>query len=253
MLLDESDQIGIIEPLLAIQARLDETVFGMLVAQFYAAFKQRVVIGWVPKDEEEQLKPPRRSLWTFKDGPGDVKIDEFGETDLTRYIESKKSAVDDLATISQVPPQSLGNGAVSNLSAEALAAMESSKNRRADTFATSIGESWEQTLRLAAQIQGDTESARDASAQVRWAEKEARSFAQMVDGLGKMVTMLGVPARATWPMIPGVTDQDVDAWERWRSRATRSARSTGSSTSRPPAASPRRAGSLRHRHPDISG
>jgi hypothetical protein len=213
MLLDESDQIGIIEPLLAIQGRLDETVFGMLVAQYFAAFKQRVVIGWVPKDEEEQLKASASNLWTFKDSPEDVKIAEFTETDLTRYISSKESAVTDMATIGQVPPQSLGNGSVSNLSAEALAAMEASKNRRADTFATSIGESHEQTLRLAAQVMGDQTSARDASAQVRWAEKEARAFGAMVDGLGKMVTMLGVPARATWPMIPGVTDQDVDTWE----------------------------------------
>jgi hypothetical protein len=218
MLLDEADQIGIIEPLLSIQARLDETVFGMLVAQFYAAFKQRVVIGWVPKDEEEQLRASASQLWTFKDGPDQVRIAEFSETSPNGYIASKESAVTDMATIGQVPPQSLGNGAVSNLSAEALAAMEASKYRRADVFATSIGESHEQLLRLSAQIMGDTASAEDVSAQVRWADKEARSFAQLVDGLGKVVTMLQVPSRATWPIVAsalGMSDTDVAAWETW--------------------------------------
>ena len=219
MLLDETDQIGIIEPLLSIQSRLDETVFGMLVAQFYAAFKQRVVIGWVPKDEEERLRASASNLWTFKDAPDQVKIDEFTETDLTRYISSKESALDDLGTISQAPPQ---RGNVSNISAEALASIEKNKFRRADQFMTSIGESLEQWLRLGAQIQGDSDSANDVSAQVRWADKEARSFAQLVDGLGKAVQMLQVPARATWPQIAaalGMSDQDVTAWEQMAKEA----------------------------------
>ena len=54
------------------------------------------------------------------------------------------------------------------------------------------------------------------SAQVRWKETEARSLAHTVDALGKMVQMLGVPAEAAWERIPGVTQQDVDAWKALR-------------------------------------
>lgn len=213
MLLDEADQTGIIEPLITLQRRVDETVFGMLIAQFYAAFKQRVVIGWVPKSEEEELKASASSLWTFEDAPGDVNVDSLDETDLTRYIASKESGITDMATISQVPHQNLGIGAIANLSAEALAAMEHSKTNRADQFRTSIGESHEQFLRLSAQAAGDDASANDVHGQVRWADKTARSFGAMVDGLTKIVSGLDVPARATWPLIPGLTDQDVKAWE----------------------------------------
>ncbi|MBV9292641.1 MAG: phage portal protein [Frankiales bacterium] len=212
MLLDEVDETGIIEPLIALQARVDETVFGMLVAQFFAAFRQRYVIGWVPETEEETLAASASTLWTFKDGPNDVDVGSLTETDLTRYINSKESGVTDMATISQMPQQYLGIGAVANLSAEALAALEAGKNRRSEQFETSMGESMEQFLRLGAKVVGDTASANDVSAQVRWKDSTARSFAQMVDGLGKMVTMLGVPPRAAWPMIPGVTDQDLDTW-----------------------------------------
>jgi hypothetical protein len=77
-----------------------------MVAQFYAAFKQRYVIGWVPESEAEQLKANGSEFWTFKDA--DVKVGQFDETDLTRYLKSKDSALGDMAAIAQVPAQSLG-------------------------------------------------------------------------------------------------------------------------------------------------
>jgi hypothetical protein len=48
MLLDGEEVFGIVEPLIDIQKRIDETTFGMLVAQYYQAFKQRYIIGWLP-------------------------------------------------------------------------------------------------------------------------------------------------------------------------------------------------------------
>lgn len=204
MLLDEDEQTGIIEPLIDIQRRVDETVFGLLTAQYYAAFKQRWVIGWVPESEAEELKASAAEFWSFEDP--EVKVGEFSETDLTRYIDSKDSAVGDMATISQVPKQNLGVGSVANLSAEALAAMEASKDRQAGEFQTSLGESWEQVLDLA------EPGPSSVDAQVRWKDTTARSFAQMVDGLGKMRQMLEVPKEATWERIPGVSDGDITRW-----------------------------------------
>ncbi|ONI92836.1 hypothetical protein ALI22I_01550 [Saccharothrix sp. ALI-22-I] len=48
--------------------------------------------------------------------------------------------------------------------------------------------------------------------QVRWRDTETRSLAAVVDAWGKAVTMLGVPQRATWERLPGVTDTDVQRW-----------------------------------------
>jgi hypothetical protein len=108
-LLDDEDTFGIIEPLIPIQQRLDETVFGMLIAQFYAAFKQRYIIGWIPESEHEALKASASQLWTFKDGPKDVNVGQLSETDLTRYLEAKNAAIRDIAAIAQLPAQSLGH------------------------------------------------------------------------------------------------------------------------------------------------
>jgi hypothetical protein len=130
MLLDGEEVFGIIEPLISMQQRVDETVFGLLTAQYFAAFKQRYVIGWIPQNEGEKLKASAAEFWAFKDSPDQVKVGEFTETDLTRYLDSKDSAIGDLAAVAQVPAQALGSHKVSNISAEALAALQDGKDRK---------------------------------------------------------------------------------------------------------------------------
>lgn len=206
--------LGAVEPLIPIQHRIDETVFGLLTAQHFSAFHQRWITGWdVPKDSDGRpirpLDASVRKLWAFADP--DVRIGEFAQTDLGGYLSSKDSAVRDLSAISQLPPQAF-LGAVANMSAEALAAAEAGKDRRAEEIETSLGESHEQMLRLAALAWGDEASAEDTSAEVRWADTTARSLAQAVDALGKAAQMLGVPPQGLWPMIPGVSEQDIARW-----------------------------------------
>ena len=205
MLLEGDEQFGIIEPLIDIQRRIDETTFGLMVAQYFAAFKQRYIIGWTPEDEAERLKAVASEYWSFKDG--DVKVGQFDETDLTRYLKSKDSALGDMAAIAQVPAQSLGVEGISNISAETLAALESGKERKSDEIATSFGESWEQALRLAAMIKGDQAAAEDTSSQVRWKNTSARSLAQVTDAAVKWVQGLGVNEEIARQWLPGWTDQ----------------------------------------------
>jgi hypothetical protein len=40
---------GQVAPLMPIQDQIDLTTFGLLVAQWYGAFKQRWAIGWAPR------------------------------------------------------------------------------------------------------------------------------------------------------------------------------------------------------------
>ena len=222
---------GIIEPLIPIQDRVNESVFSMLVALQYASFRQRWATGLaIPLDENEFLadgvtanpnfgKPIEpfeaavNRLWV-SDSP-DAKFGDFAQTDVSGHLNTYKSTVQSLAAIAQTPPHVL-LGDLVNLSADALAAAEASTQRKGAEYETLFGESWEQVLRLAAAADGDEEGAADTSAQVRWRDTEARSLAQTVDALGKMVQMLAVPAEAAWERIPGVTDQDVERWKEMR-------------------------------------
>lgn len=209
MLLEGEEQYGIVEPLLDIQRRIDETSFGMLAVQYVAAFKQRYVVGWVPNDEAERLKATVSDAWFFKDKPSDVTVGQFAESDLTRYIESKNSALQDMAAIAQLAPQGLGLSGIHNVSGDALALIKDGETRKSGEITTSFGESWEMYARLAANMHGDTDTAGDSSLEVRWKDLNTSSLSQVIDALGKMATMLGVPPESLWSKIPGFTDQDI--------------------------------------------
>jgi hypothetical protein len=195
--------------LIPLQDQIDHTTFGLLVAQYFQAFKQRYIIGWTAEAEVAQATAASR-LWAFEDP--DVKVGEFGQVDLGGYLDSRTATTELLATLSQTPPHHL-LGKLVNLSAEALAAAESGQRRKVAERETTWGESWEQALRLAAQAE---ELEVSDAAQVRWRDTEARSLAQVVDALGKMATMLDIPKQALWERIPDASDQDV---ERWREMA----------------------------------
>ncbi|MEV0031425.1 phage portal protein [Nocardia sp. NPDC050793] len=208
MLLDGEEVFGIVEGLLTIQERINETNFEQLVAQYWSAFKQRYVMGWMPKSEAEAMRHAASDTWFF--GSKDVKVGQFDATELRNYIDSKDSALRDLAAIGQVPAQQLGLTGISNISEASLAALEAGKDRKVSEIEASLGESYEQMLRTAAHISGDTEAASDFASEVIWRDQTARSLAQTVDALGKMATMLGVPDEILWEDIPGWTREKVN-------------------------------------------
>ena len=202
--------LGQIAPLIPLQDQIDLTTFGLLVAQWYSAFRQRWAIGWVAEDEEEKMKAGASQLWTFDKNPEDMKLGEFSQTDLKGYIESREASLRHAATLSQTPVHEL-IGELVNLSAEALAAAEAGRDRKVAERKTNLGESHEQTLWLAGRLSG-IEIPDDS--QVVWRDTSARAFAATVDGLGKLTTMLGIPPQELWERVPGSTRQDIERWKK---------------------------------------
>lgn len=203
---------GQVAPLMALQDQIDLTTFGLLVAQWYSAFRQRWAIGWVADDEAEKLKAGASQLWTFDkspEGEDGMKLGEFSQTDLKGYIESREASLRHAATLSQTPVHEL-TGNLVQLSAEALAAAEAGRDRKVDERQTLLGESHEQTLWLVGRLTG-IEVPDDA--EVQWRDTSARAFAATVDGLGKLTQMLGIPPQELWERVPGATRQDIERWK----------------------------------------
>lgn len=200
---------GQVAPLMPVQDQIDLTTFGLLVAQWYSAFRQRWAIGWVAEKEEEKMRAAASQLWTFDESPDDMKVGEFAETNLDGYIRSREASLRHAATLSQTPVHEL-IGELVNLSAEALAAAEAGRDRKVDERKTLLGESHEQTMSLVGRLAG-VEIPDDA--QVVWRDTSARAFAATVDALGKLVQMLGIPTQELWERVPGATRQDVQRWK----------------------------------------
>lgn len=203
------EQLGIIEPLLTVSERIDETTFQMQVAQYFQAFKQRYVIGWVPKSEQEELKAGAARMWYLDEDPKDVRIDELQSGAIQPYIDSRNSGIRDFASTAQLPVPTFGIDGISNISDATLAGLEAGKNREAGEISTSLGEGFEQMLRLCAHIDGNEAAADDYSSEIRWRDYEARSFAATIDALSKMVTMMGLDPALALEDVPGMTEQKL--------------------------------------------
>lgn len=208
---------GIVWPMLPAQRQLNQTTFGLLMAQQYAAFRQRWITGMaIPEDDDgnpiEPFNAAVNRVW-HAESP-DTKFGDFAETNLDGYLSSRDKTLLFVASARQVPPHTLVVGnSVSNVSAEALAALEAGHQLDIGEHKTAFGEGIEQMLRLGGLAMGDTETWDDTSAQVVWRDTTPRSLAQVADALGKLAQLLDVPPRALWERIPGVTETDIQRWE----------------------------------------
>lgn len=204
-LLAGEESLGIVEPLMTINERITESTFQALVTDYFQAFKQRYVLGWVPKNEQEELKAGAARIWYIDEDPEDVTIGELasGAVDLGM----RNAAIRDFAAIGQIPAQALGIDGISNISDATLAGLEAAKNREAGEITTSLGESHEQLLRLCSYIDGNQSAADDYTSEARWADMEARSYAQTIDGLVKLVSGLGLDPEIALEDVPGMTEQ----------------------------------------------
>lgn len=214
--LDDGPQ-GIVYPMLPAQRQLNQTTFGLLMAQQYAAFKQRWVTGMAIAEDDDgnPIEPWNAAVnRVWQSDSSDTRFGEFAETDLNGYLNSRDKTLLYVSSVRQIPPHTLVVGnSVSNISAEALAALQSGHQLDIGEHKTAFGEGVEQTLRLSGLAMGDKDTWLDTSAQVVWRDTTPRSLAQVADALGKLPQLLDVPPRALWERIPGVTDTDISRWE----------------------------------------
>lgn len=222
---------GVVEPLMPVQDRINQTVFDLLVAQTYTSFNVRTATGMAPpmkmvRNEDGTLVPlldasgnpvPDRqflnaSRWMYAADP-DVKFGTLPAGDLTGFIAAVEMAIKHLSALSQTPPHFL-LGQIANISAEALQAAETALSRKVEEFRHGFGESWERVFRLAAEIGGDKTAATDDFGEVIWRDMGASSLAQSADALGKFADSLEIPKEGLWTRVPGVTQAEIDEWHR---------------------------------------
>ncbi|MPZ13768.1 MAG: phage portal protein [Chloroflexi bacterium] len=203
---------GEVEPFIPIAGRIDQTVFDRLVVQRFSSWVVRTIAGMSKPDSDEEAAAERLRL-KVEDiliaDDADTKFGSLPASELGGFIDAMKADIGVLAAVSQTPAHEM-LGQLANLSAEALAAARASLTAKVEERKYPFGESWEQTLRLAAWVMGEEDAAEDDEAQVKWRDTEIRSLAQAADALGKLAQMLHVPVEALWEKIPGWTQQDVE-------------------------------------------
>ena len=209
---DADDMIvGEIAPLILLQQAINSVNFDRLLVSRFGANPQRVITGW-SGSSADVLKASAMRIWTFDDP--DVRAQAFPAASVEPYNSILEEMLAHVAMVAQISPSQV-TGKMVNVSAEALAAAEAQQTRKLAAKRESFGESWEQVLRLGAEMSGTNPdaaavTAADAGAEVVWRDTEARSFAAVVDGVTKLAAA-GVPIEHLLAVIPGMTQQQIQA------------------------------------------
>lgn len=196
--------VGEVAPLIRDQQAINNVNFDRLIVSRFGAFPQKVISGWTGSPDEV-LKASAMRVWAF--GDPDVKVTSLPAASTADYNAILDEMIQHVAMRAQISPSQV-TGKMVNVSAEALAAAEANQQRKLQAKRDSFGESWEQVLRLAAEMDGDTETAADSGAEVVWRDTEARSFAAVVDGVTKL-SGAGVPIELLLTLVPGISQQQV--------------------------------------------
>lgn len=222
-----------VDPLIPQQNAINTIRFNMLLAMQFSAFRQRVVTGFDPvmKDDSGQIvyKKDSNGEYVLQDGRRvpllndfgraavdrmlvfngqDTKVFDMPESNLKNYVEMLTEFLTQFFATSQVPPQYLLSR-MANLSGDAISGAESTLTSLQGELKRYANEGMVELFTLAARASGRDEPNPDM--EMLYADTEVKSFAQVVDGIQKLITS-GFPREAAWEMLPGANQPKVARW-----------------------------------------
>lgn len=207
-----------LHPVIPQQDAVNKLVTDMIVASEFASFRQRWATGIeipIDPDTGQQLDSQKflssvSRMWTV--GDPEAKFGEFSASDLGNYVKAIEMMVQHIAAQTRTPPHYLLGQSGAFPSGESLKSTETGLVAKVRRKQLSFGEAWEEVMRLAFRVTGDTErgSARDAEA--LWRDPESRTTAEQTDAAIKEIAC-GVPREAVWGRRLGASPQEIERWK----------------------------------------
>lgn len=189
------------------QRRILQTIADRLLVQRSASWRQRWISGIsVEQDADGNAVPPFKvgvDQLVISENP-DTRFGEWSESPFDAHLRAVEDDIRQAAAISQTPPHLLAPHTISNISAEALVALEAGLAAKVGERMLQWGEQVEYAVRLGGNMVGYEVS---EDAEVLWADLERRSDAQKVDGALKLRSM-GLPLNFLLERL-GLTPQAI--------------------------------------------
>lgn len=221
--------VSYVDPLIPQQEAIDALRFDLMLAAQFAAYRQRIVVGFDPvardgngdpvvmRDEDgEPVLDANGQMIPIINAPGkagvdrmmvfpgsDTKVFDIPESDLKNYTVGLNTLIGGFASTAQIPPQYLVSD-FSNTSGDLMVATESTLTSLVTDLQTAIGEGWAQVMRLVNLArEGD-----DLPTQTAWAEARPISLSEVADAASKLAPH-GVPIWYFAGLLPGVSERDL--------------------------------------------
>ncbi len=207
-----SDRFGRSElaDVVPLQDALNKTLIDKLVAQEFAAFRQRWATGLeVPVNEEtgkpvEPFKAAVDRLWTVSDK--DTRFGDFDATDLSQLEQSAEGWRKEIATVSRTPLHYVIPPTGTWPSGEALKTAEGPFTAKAKDRTVAFGNAWEDAMQLAYKMALDSAEEGDLPLSCQWRNVEPRSESDMFANVQKL-TQSGMALR--WALVAAGFDDEA--------------------------------------------
>jgi len=212
-----SDRLGRsdIERVIPLQNAINKLCADMIVASEFAAYPQRWATGIeIPVNPEtgEKMTPNflggADRVWGVE--AEGARFGNFAIADLSPYVKAIEMCIQHIAAQTRTPPHYLLGSMGAFPSGESLKATETGLVAKVKRKQLSFGEGWEEAMRLAFAVEGDTKRAETVAIETIWANPESRIVAETVDAAVKLAS-IGVPRPALWEYV-GASPQQVARW-----------------------------------------
>ncbi len=202
---DERRGEGVVEPVIELNRAMNQVNFDRLCVARFGAHDQKLLIGW-SASKDRLVKLSTSHIAAIDVHPDEVRVDRWQASPLAPYNELIRELREQVALEAAIPLWATGS--ISNVSVDTAAMIEAAHQRELSIKRDTLGEAWEQVLRLAVTMSAGDAPAEDA--EVVWRETQARSLGVVVDAIAKLVSV-GVPVTELLDLVPGMTKQRIDA------------------------------------------
>jgi hypothetical protein len=206
---------AILEDAIPIQDSLNKTFADRLVAQEFAAFRQRWATGLAPPTNELTGIPtlPFKAgvdRLLFTDDAG-VKFGEFQATDIEMFLKAADADRLEMARVSGTPLHFFSINTTDAISGKALKALEARFTKKCTRLSINFGVVWAKAMMLALAIEGSTAP---GNLTAQWSAVEIRDEAEFIDNQIKKQE-LGVPDDVLLEEY-GYTEEDIARFKKLR-------------------------------------
>lgn len=196
------------------------TIYNMATAAHHLAFKKRWATGVSATPAEQDPDTGAVSEAQVDGGADDIATAEdpdsrfgnFDESDLTPFIRQLDAIRGDIGTVTHTPHRLLFPPPTSvPPTGESVRFQDYPLTAKVRRIETEVGDGWEDVMRLAFRVAGDTVRGSRMDMETVWADPELQAESVHVDALTKMQAM-GVPQEELWRRL-GATPQQIRRWK----------------------------------------
>lgn len=194
--------------IITLQDAVNKLFADMMVAAEFGAFVQRYVIS---NSDPGALKNAPNEIWWIPSGDGQgqqSQVGQFAPTQLNSYLEAMDRIAQAIAIITRTP-QHYFMSAGSNLSGEALIAMESALTKKVLKRQREFQAQWEDAIQFLLQLDG--RSVDDSKLKVIWDRVESTQPKTEAE-VAQIWVNLGIPL-VTWLRRAGWTEEEIEDLE----------------------------------------